>query len=307
MSDVPFPGLPAALPARRRSRALGAGTAHRLVQTEVPAATGPTKAAPARSREAAIPVALPLREMAGGIAHDFRNLLAVIASALDLAQRHRGDRERTDLYLAGARGAVDRAAALATRLLALARPAPPAVRADNLSRLVREWMPFLTYAAGPRIGLRLDLCDEEARCAVDPARFGAALLNLVANARDAMPEGGEIVISTATGNGDPTDSGFVRVRVSDSGEGMPAEVEARMFEPWFTTKAATGTGLGLPQVQRLMRLVDGRVSVATGPDGTVIDLHFPVDVEGAATADVPGFDRSAEIPPPHGTRAEAAL
>ena len=106
MSDVPFPGLPAALPARRRSRALGAGTAHRLGQTEVPAATGPTKAAPARSREAAIPVALPLREMAGGIAHDFRNLLAVIASALDLAQRHRGDRERTDLYLAGARGAV---------------------------------------------------------------------------------------------------------------------------------------------------------------------------------------------------------
>src|SRR5687768_16867426 len=163
MSDVPYPGLSTALPARRRDRLGGAGNGRRRSPAE---------------GEAAIGVALPLREMAGGIAHDFRNLLAVIASALDLAQRHRGDRERTDLYLAGARGAVDRAAALASRLLALARPAPPVVQADNLSQLVRDWLPFLTYAAGPRIGLRLDLCDEEARCAVDPARFGAALLNL---------------------------------------------------------------------------------------------------------------------------------
>lgn len=307
MSDVPFPGLPAALPARRRSRALGAGTGHRVGQAEAPAATGPTKSATAGSRDAVMAVALPLREMAGGIAHDFRNLLAVIASALDLAQRHRGDRERTDVYLAGARGAVDRAAALASRLIALARPAPPAVRADNLSRLVRDWLPFITYAAGPRIGLQLDLCDEEARCAVDPARFGAALLNLVANARDAMPAGGEIVISTATGRGDPAGDGFVRVRVSDSGEGMPAEVEARMFEPWFTTKTATGTGLGLPQVQRLMKLVGGRVSVATGPDGTVIDLHFPVETESAATADIPGFERLADVASRPGAKAEAAL
>ena len=305
MSDGPNPDHSLTLPARHRDRP------GRAARTAIASATvGPTWKGTASSDEALTGISLPLREMAGGIAHDFRNLLAVIASALDLAERHRGDHDRVDSYLAGARGAADRAAALASRLLALARPAPPTLRADSLSRLVRDSLPFLTYAAGPRIRLKLELCDELACCAVDPARFGAALLNLVANARDAMPGGGEIVISTATDHSDTAGVGFVRVRVSDTGGGIAPEVEARMFEPWFTTKSTAGTGLGLPQVLRLMTEVGGRLSVATSSAGTCIDLYFPVIMDAnGVTADLrasPLRRLTPRLPRP-GHQAEAVL
>lgn len=279
---MPDPDLPLVVPASRRGRprrrgrrdeAAAAGRlfdraeAPILVEAQTPLAAGH----PPRGE------GLPLSEMAGGIAHDFRNVLAVIASALDLAQRHRGDEAKLEELLGAARDAVDRAAGLASRLLVLGRPAPPAVRPENLSRLIRDSLPFLRYAAGPRNRLRLELCEEAGSCAVDSARFNSALLNLVANARDAMPEGGEIVIATSLADEQSADrSRFVRVRVCDSGEGIAAEVAERIFDPWFTTKAEKGTGLGLPQVQRLMQLVGGRVAVTSGAAGTCFDLLFPI-------------------------------
>ena len=218
---------------------------------------------------------LPLSEMAGGIAHDFRNVLAVIASALDLARRNQGDPAKLDQFLAAGREAVDRATKLTSRLLVAARPSAPSLSPENLSSLVREALPFLGYAADPLCRLRLDLCDTSRRCLVDVPRFNAALVNLVANARDAMPGGGEIRIRTRVA-GAGTD-GSLEVRVSDEGEGIKPHVAAHIFDPWFTTKADKGTGLGLPQVMRFMTLVGGRVRVSAGsPRGSCFDLVFPL-------------------------------
>ncbi len=133
--------------------------------------------------------------------------------------------------------------------------------------------------------VRLELGVDDALCRVDPERFTAAILNLVVNARDAMPVGGEVVISSVRVKGAETDQ--VRVRVADSGTGMEKKVAERMFEPWFTTKPGAGTGMGLPAVRRFMILAGGEVCVETDKTGTSFDLVFPIvhRVAGSAGAE----------------------
>jgi signal transduction histidine kinase len=156
---------------------------------------------------------------------------------------------------------------------------------------------FLKYGAGPSARIVLDLSPRIPECLVDPSQFAAAILNLVINARDAMPHGGVIQIGTARyepaepirGSGGP--NVYVRVRVQDNGLGMSGPVVEKIFEPFFTTKGEKGTGLGVPQVCAFMRNVGGRVSVASELGrGTTFDLLFPaiedqVDRTRAAAAD----------------------
>lgn len=233
-----------------------------------------------------------LGELAGGIAHDFRNVLAVISSALRLAERRENHPQKTREYLEAAQEGVERGFRLTSRLLALAKPHAPDLHPEDPSRLIRELLPFLKYGAGPRVRIRLELKERAASCMVDPPQFNQALLNLVVNARDAMPEGGEIVIGTEIVRAPAGDRRqFLRIRVSDTGEGMSTETAARIFDPWFTTKGETGTGLGLPQVHRFMALVGGSISVSSAPAiGTTFDLLFPIadhELRGhAPTADV---------------------
>ena len=219
-----------------------------------------------------------LGELAGGIAHDFRNVLAVISSALHLAERHGNDPGKTREYLSAAQDSVERGLRLTSRLLALSKPHAPDLRLEDPGKLIRELLPFLRSGAGPRVSLRLELQETAVSFLVDPPQFNQALLNLVVNARDAMPGGGEIVIES--GVAPPPDGSqdrFLRIRVSDSGQGMSKETAARIFEPWFTTKGETGTGLGLPQVHRFMILVGGSISVSSTPgSGTSFDLLFPI-------------------------------
>ena len=219
-----------------------------------------------------------LGELAGGIAHDFRNVLAVIGSALHLAEREGDGPQRTREYLAAAQESVQRGLRLTSRLLALAKPHSPDLHPEDPCNLIRELLPFLRYGAGPRVRLRLELEETAVSCMVDPPQFNQALLNLVVNARDAMPDGGEIVIASAIVRAPDGDPGrFLRIRVSDTGEGMSKATAARIFDPWFTTKGETGTGLGLPQVRRFMTLVGGSISVSSAPAiGTYFDLHFPL-------------------------------
>ena len=214
-----------------------------------------------------------LGEMAGGIAHDFRNVLAVIGSALNLAERHSGDSEKAALYLAAARESVERGLRLSSRLLTLARPHGLDIHPHSITALIGELAPFLRYGAGPDIRVSLELCEDAPECRVDAPQFNAALLNLVVNARDAMPDGGEIRISADVPDGDPH---WFRVAVADTGHGMSNETIARIFNPWFTTKGEIGTGLGLPQVCAFMRLVGGRVEVSSEVGkGTTFELLFP--------------------------------
>lgn len=223
-----------------------------------------------------------LGELAGGIAHDFRNVLAVISSAIRLAEGQGGGPRRTREYLTAAQEGVERGLRLTSRLLALAKPHAPDLRPADPAHLIRELLPFLKYGAGPRVRIRLELEQSAASCLVDPPQFNQALLNLVVNARDAMADGGEIVIRSdivpaSAGDPLPGGRGLLRIRVSDTGEGMSPETAARIFDPWFTTKGETGTGLGLPQVRRFMTQMGGSISVASAPAiGTAFDLLFPI-------------------------------
>lgn len=222
-----------------------------------------------------------LGEMTAGLAHDFRNILAIIESGLSLAERNRDDPEKAQAALAAAHEGIQRGIRLTSQLVLFARPEKPAPRPVSVNDLLSGLKAFLKYGAGPGIRVVLDLAPDLPQCRVDPPPFNAAILNLVINARDAMPDGGEIRIETDECRRLAEDSGApprpcVRVRISDQGCGMPPEIAGHLFDPYFTTKGEAGTGLGVPQVAAFMRSSGGSVCVSTEPGvGTSFDLFFP--------------------------------
>ena len=223
-----------------------------------------------------------LGEMTSGIAHDFRNILAVIDSSLRLIAKNSNDPERLHALIAGAQDGLDRGLRLTSQLLSFAKQRELEPQSANASELLKSLELFLKYGAGSAIRIVFELASDIPRCLIDPSQFSAAILNLVINARDAMPNGGEIRISTAhcvvqEGAPDlPLPGAYVRVRVADNGKGMSAEVTRKVFQPFFTTKGENGTGLGLPQVHAFMCRTGGYVTVASElGHGTTIDLLFP--------------------------------
>jgi signal transduction histidine kinase len=229
-----------------------------------------------------------LAEMTSGIAHDFRNVLAVIDSGLRLAERYPNDPKAASAFIAGAREGVARGLALTSQLLTFAKQREFDARAADTNELLKGLALLLRYGAGSQIRVVLDLSADIPDCLIDPSQFNAAILNLVINARDAMPKGGEIRISTAhwvvqSGVSDATPGNYVRVRVSDDGMGMPDQVLQNIFQPFFTTKGEQGTGLGVPRVHAFMRHIGGHVRVASEIGrGTTFDLFFPAVKPSAA-------------------------
>lgn len=223
-----------------------------------------------------------LGEMTTGLAHDFRNILAVIDSAVNLAERDSGDKAKLGAALGAAREGIGRGADLTTKLLVFAKPRPHDAHAEDVNELLGNLKLFLDYGAGPDIRIKLKLAPALPPCRIDASQFSAAILNLVVNARDAMPDGGEIRITTHLISLSETedaslDPKSVLIRVIDQGEGMPKAVRDRVFDPYFTTKGETGTGLGVPQVAAFMRASGGCVNVSSEPGvGTSFDLYFPI-------------------------------
>ena len=223
-----------------------------------------------------------LGEMAGGIAHDFRNILAIIDSSLRLIAQSSNDPERLHALIAGAQDGLDRGLELTSQLLSFAKQRELEPQSENASELLKKLELFLKYGAGSAIRIVFELASDIPRCIIDPSQFDAAILNLVINARDAMPNGGEIRISTAHWvvhevASDLTIPGaYVRVRVADNGKGMSAEIIRKVFQPFFTTKGQNGTGLGMSQVHAFMRRTGGHVNaISELGHGTTIDLLFP--------------------------------
>lgn len=221
-------------------------------------------------------------EMTRGIAHDFRNLLAVIESGLRLAEMSADEPDKARSYIAAARDGLDRGIELTSQLLAFAKHQELNAHAGNPNEFLRIFQPFLRYGAGPDVRVKLDLGSNIPDCLIDPALFDAAVLNLVVNARDAMPDGGEVRIVTErlerkTATPDSLEPGiYARVCVEDKGHGMPEEVLRRVFDPFFTTKGETGTGIGLAQVRAYTRMVGGYVRISSEPGlGTTVSLLFP--------------------------------
>jgi signal transduction histidine kinase len=234
-------------------------------------------------------------QLTGGVAHDFNNLLTAIMGNLELIQRAAaapvgggtGSGERITRLAATAVKAVQRGSALTKSLLAFSRKQPLQPRAIDANALLIDFLDLVRQAVGESIQVLFEPGEGLSPCYADPAELEAALLNLAINARDVMPDGGELLIRTdavalsaeaLAGNPEARPGRFVSIEVSDTGWGMSAEVAAKAFEPYFTTKPiGQGTGLGLSQVFGSVRQLGGHVTLTSMPDGgTSICLFLPV-------------------------------
>lgn len=244
-------------------------------------------------------------QLTGGVAHDFNNLLSVLSNGLQVL----ASQSRTHLdvkMIQTMQRAVDRGASLTQQLLSFARQQPLKTEKLDLNALIREFEPMLERVITKSVRCELRLHPRKSSVLLDATRFEAALLNLLANARDAMPDGGDIIVSTELvelgveldrGLGTKVDKGmvgelppgaYVKVAVSDTGEGMSSEVAKRALEPFFTTKeVGRGTGLGLSQVYGFITQSGGDIAIVSAEGkGTTIELYLPLIEEVPDTADV---------------------
>ena len=228
-------------------------------------------------------------KLTGGIAHDFNNLLNVVMNGLDIL-RTVADRTAQRRAMDAMERAAQRGAALTQQLLAFARQQPLRREAHDIGRVIRSFDAVLHRAVPSRMRSRMRLAHDLPSVLIDPTQFEAALLNLVVNARDAMPDHGEVAVAVdnvrlADGEvGQLAAGSYVRVAVTDSGTGMAPETLARAVEPFFTTKAVgKGTGLGLSQVYGMAQQCQGDLAITSVVgEGTTVALYFPaiVDADG---------------------------
>jgi len=226
-------------------------------------------------------------QLTGGLAHDFNNLLAAISGSLELMRRRAIDGQPAELerYIGVAQGAVKRAAALTHRLLAFSRRQTLEPKPLNANRLVSGMEELLRRTLGPEIELERVAAVGLWNVHADPSQLENALLNLCINARDAMPEGGKLVIETANRwvdartakERDMPKGQYVSLTVSDNGVGMTPEVVARAFDPFFTTKPiGMGTGLGLSMIYGFAKQSGGQVRIYSEPGkGTSVSIYLP--------------------------------
>ena len=214
--------------------------------------------------------------MTGGVAHDFNNLLMIISNNLHLFRRNSPDGVN-NAHLAGIDRAVAAGAKLTRQMLSFSRQ--QALRPERI--LLKDKIPAILDLLRPVLGhsirLRASVTDDAAAIEVDPAEFELALINLAVNAKDAMPEGGQLNITARNIRLGDRSGDFVVIEVSDTGFGMNGATLERAFEPFFTTKpVGYGTGLGLSQVQGLCQSAGGMARVASQEGvGTRVSLYFP--------------------------------
>jgi two-component system, cell cycle sensor histidine kinase and response regulator CckA len=230
--------------------------------------------------------------LVAGVAHNFNNLLTVTRgyAELLLARHTEPDRDQADLEQI--RKAADRGASLARQLLTFGRRHDNRVRYIDLNGVLDDLRPMLLRVIREDIRLTLQPASRPATVLLDPHDVEQMLLNLVINARDALPMGGQIAIDLdvgqypiEAGDSDVVSQETVRLRVSDTGLGMTPEVRARLFEPFFTTKdVGQGTGLGLAFVDGVVRHHRGAIDVASTPEhGTTFSIYLPLMMETPAT------------------------
>ncbi len=224
--------------------------------------------------------------LAGGIAHDFNNLLTGILSYSDLIIQELRPADPIRADVEQIRDAGRRAASLTRQLLAFSRRQLLQPRVVSLNERLAELEPMFGRLAGPAVTLETELDPSIGKVLVDPLRLEQVLVNLVVNAREAMPEGGHLRISTTHWSPQSTPEhgedaapgqGYVSIWVSDTGVGMDPETQNRIFEPFFTTKkAASGTGLGLSTVYGIVEQSGGKITVDSSPGrGTTFGIHLP--------------------------------
>ena len=236
-------------------------------------------------------------QLTGGIAHDFNNLLTGITGSLELLDRRvaQGRFDEVERYSAAARGAAKRAAALTHRLLSFSRRQTLDPKPTDLNRLVIGIEELIRRTVGPGIEFEVVTSAGLWTTMVDPYQLENALINLCINARDAMPDGGNLTVETANrwldeqaaAVRDVSPGQYVSLCVTDTGTGMPPEVVERAFDPFFTTKpTGEGTGLGLSMVYGFARQSHGQIRIYTELDqGTTMCLYLPRSHEHAHDED----------------------
>jgi nitrogen-specific signal transduction histidine kinase len=221
-------------------------------------------------------------QLTGGVAHDFNNLLMAVLSNLDLLKKHVPEDPRSARLIDGAVQGAKRGAALTQRLLAFARRQSLKVDPADIGTLAEGMRNLLERSVGPTVELDFRIAKNLPKALVDTNQVELALLNLVVNARDAMPDGGKVTIEvdvTKTAAKDDLKAGqYVRLCVTDTGTGMDAETLARAIEPFFSTKElGKGTGLGLSMIHGLAVQLDGALRLSSTPGkGSRAELYFPV-------------------------------
>ena len=231
-----------------------------------------------------------LGQLTGGVAHDFNNLLTPITGALDLLHRQHGESDpRTGRLLSNAMQAADRAKTLLQRLLGFARRQALKTEPVDLAGLLSGMRDLISSSVGPTIQVNLRSEPDLPLALVDPNQLELAILNLSVNARDAMPQGGQLTILAEGAAVGPLSQprirpGFyLRLSVIDDGVGMDPETLAHAIEPFYSTKeTGRGTGLGLSMVHGLAAQLGGGFHLASAPgEGTRVDLYLPVADEGS--------------------------
>jgi nitrogen-specific signal transduction histidine kinase/ActR/RegA family two-component response regulator len=246
-------------------------------------------------------------QLTGGLAHDFNNLLGVILGNLDLlAEGFEARGDEKDLIEAAIQAAL-RGADLIRQLLAYARRQPLAPKLTQLAPLLEATARLLRRSLGENISLELQILEGIWPVRIDVSQLDSSMLNLAVNARDAMPNGGRLIIEATNVcidkhafelNLEATPGDYVLLAVSDTGAGMSREVVARVFEPFYTTKGNRGTGLGLSMVHGFVKQSGGYSRIYSEPGrGTTIRIYLPRALDGDVSkpdtlhSDMPAGDK----------------
>ncbi len=232
-------------------------------------------------------------QLAGGVAHDFNNMLAGITGAVDLLEITLPDDHQALKYTDIIRTATERASGLTRRLLDFSRKGKQISIPVNLHTVIYDAISILERSIDKQISIKTDLRAAQSIVIGDPSQLQSGILNICINARDAMPDGGEIFISTVNAefdetfcsiNQDLTPGNFIQLSIQDTGPGIPPEIASHVFEPFYTTKAVgKGTGLGLAAVYGMVKDHHGNITLYSEPGkGAVFHLYLPIaaDTEG---------------------------
>jgi PAS domain S-box-containing protein len=247
--------------------------------------------------------------LAGGVAHDFNNVLGIVSACVDLLRSRIDARSESAEYVANMRAAVERGSSLTKQLLAFSRKSVVQPQVLDLNERLKETSKLLRPLMGDAVEIVLASHSGPALIEADPGQLDQILLNLAVNSRDAMAHGGKFAIETSTVHLDetfiefhqPLQPGlFVLLAVSDTGIGMDAATMARVFEPFFTTKeAGKGTGLGLATVYGIVQQSGGHIWVYSEPgEGTTFKIYFPSAEDKIGIRSKP--ESEAVIPKGHG-------